>query len=63
MLFEWFARAEGEDDEALEATFVDKAEQLVLWSLHGQLEKELSRRSERTMTGFSELPEMLYAAG
>lgn len=37
VLFEWVART----GEALEATFVDKAEQLVLWSIEGQLEKEL----------------------
>ncbi|WP_307038862.1 hypothetical protein [Agromyces ramosus] len=39
VLFEWLARAE--DEDALESTFVDKAEQLVLWSVEGQLEKEL----------------------
>lgn len=37
VLFEWLARTE----EALDATFVDKAEQMVLWSVEGQLEREL----------------------
>lgn len=41
MLFEWLTRAEQEDDETLEPAFADKAEQLVLWSLIGQLEKAL----------------------
>lgn len=39
VLFEWLARTA--DEDALESTFVDKAEELVLWTIEGQLEKEL----------------------
>lgn len=41
VLFEWLSRSEDEDDEMLESTFADKAEQFVLWSLHAQLQKAL----------------------
>jgi hypothetical protein len=39
VLFEWLSRSE--DGEALAPTFIDEAEQKVLWLLQAQLERSL----------------------